>query len=167
MQIADGIFARTVVNWRKGGESMKETKKKMISRFCLFCVAAALLAAVILAPRPGVNEAKTDLIWDGALRESAEQISRAKKDGFYLVQRGERQYLALRGYGRAYEAPDWRLEGKALTLSVQSRPGGHSGVRLYRICVEGYDSIYAEENGQKEVFQTVFVVGTGRRPYSV
>lgn len=76
---------------------MKEAKKKIISRFCLFCVAAALLAAVILAPRPG----------------------------------------------------------------------GHSGVRLYRICVEGYDSIYAEENGQKEAFQTVFVVGTGRRPYSV
>lgn len=137
---------------------MREKQRKWISRLCLLAAGLTLLAALALAPRQGVYRPETDLLWDRKLRESVDQISRADQDGFYLVQRGERQYLALRGYGKAYEAPTWQLKQGTLTLSVQSQPGGNSGVALYRLCLGKIDTILAEENGQDAVFQKVIVL---------
>lgn len=60
---------------------MKETKKKIISIFCLFYVAAALLAAVILAPRPGGKrgESRPDLGWSAAGKRGADQPGQKRR----------------------------------------------------------------------------------------
>lgn len=105
-------------------------KSKWISRVCLAAAGFGLTAALALAPRQGVYTAETDLFWDGKLRDSVNQIGQARQDGFYLVQRGNREYLVTRGYDRAYEAPVWRLEGEKLTLSAGARFGEGYGLLL-------------------------------------
>lgn len=135
-----------------------EKNRKWISRLCLMVAGLGLLATLVFVPRQGVHTAEADLIWDGKLRNGVEQVSLAEQDGFYLVQRGERQYLLLRGYGKAYEAPAWQLDKGKLTLSVQSRLGEHTDVQLYRIQLKGYDTLLVEENGQNAVFQRIIVL---------